>query len=200
MLQQLNRQLFFSINATQDSSAVAVSIAIFVAEWLIYAIPLLLLAVWLWGKPQARTSAVIALVAVGIGLAVNQAVSAVWPLPRPFMLGLGHLFVPHAPESSFPSDHTTVFVAAGIAFIFSGQRAVGAAITIFAFLVGVSRVYLGLHFPLDVAGSFFVALPSAWLATIMIKRNTVSRKALAAMETLYRRIFAGAIVHGWVRR
>jgi undecaprenyl-diphosphatase len=88
-----------------------------------------------------------------LGVAANQAIGALWPHPRPFMIGLGHAWMPHAADSSFPSDHMTVFAGVGLTLLFDG--AVGWAIL--ALLVGASvawaRVFLGVHFPPDMAGA-----------------------------------------------
>jgi membrane-associated phospholipid phosphatase len=48
-------------------------------------------------------------------LAINQAIGLVWQHPRPFMAGIGHAWISHATDSSFPSDHTTVSFGVALA-------------------------------------------------------------------------------------
>jgi membrane-associated phospholipid phosphatase len=54
--------------------------------------------------------------------------------------------------TSFPSAHTAVTVAVVIALVPFLPRALAAVAIAYALLVGWSRVYLGVHYPLDVLG------------------------------------------------
>ena len=80
-----------------------------------------------------------------IALGVNQLLAILWPHPRPFMMALGHTFIAHASDSSFPSDDSTVFAGIGLTFVLSGCRvAVGcwlgrAAVGLSRRAIGVSR-------------------------------------------------------------
>ena len=54
MLENLNNSLFYLINATPDSAQWMISLAIFIAKDLIILVPLLVLALWLWGPNQRQ--------------------------------------------------------------------------------------------------------------------------------------------------
>jgi undecaprenyl-diphosphatase len=41
-------------------------------------------------------------------LLINQVIILLWQHPRPFVIGLGHTYLAHAADSSFPSDHLTL--------------------------------------------------------------------------------------------
>ncbi|MFC0170694.1 phosphatase PAP2 family protein [Pseudoduganella danionis] len=156
-IEAFNRALFLHINGGNGTPAWLIQAAIGIADDLIYLIPLLLAGLWLWGDHARRSVAIKACLVALLGVAANQAIGALWPHPRPFMIGLGHAWMPHAADSSFPSDHMTVFAGVGLTLLFDG--AVGWAIL--ALLVGASvawaRVFLGVHFPLDMAGAVVVA-------------------------------------------
>jgi membrane protein DedA with SNARE-associated domain len=63
------------------------------------------------------------------------------------MMGLEHTFIPHATDSSVPSDHATVFSAIGLTLVFGSIRSVtGWAILLLGVCVAWSRVFLGVHF------------------------------------------------------
>lgn len=100
----LNRQFFLAINAPTGTSPWAVDGAIVIADDLIYLIPALLFAQWLWGDHHRRSLAVRAFLVAMFGVGLNQIIGAVWPHPRPFMIGLGHTSLAHAADSSFPSN------------------------------------------------------------------------------------------------
>ncbi len=63
---------------------------------------------------------------------------------------------------AFPSGHATNSAAIGtvLASAFPPFAPIAAFIV---FMVGLSRVYLGLHFPSDVIGGFLIGTPIGWL-------------------------------------
>lgn len=74
------------------------------------------------------------------------------------MVPAGTLLIAHAAESSFPSDHATVMFSVSLMLLaFKDLRCSGVIFFILAFMSGLARVYSGLHFPMDVAGSLLVA-------------------------------------------
>jgi len=82
---------------------------------LIWLVPAGLTVLWLLGKVEDQRAAVKALVAGLIALGVNQLIALLWFHPRPFMAGIGHTYLPHVADSSFPSDHVTLLLSAGLA-------------------------------------------------------------------------------------
>ncbi len=76
--------------------------------------------------------------------------------PRPFLvLPHVHLFLPES-GFSFPSGHTTnAFFVATLIFFTAKRPFIFYALAI---LVGISRIYLGLHFPSDVVGGVVLGM------------------------------------------
>lgn len=196
-IETLNRTLFISINGGDSTPAWLVKIAIVIADDLIYLIPLLLLGLWLWGDHTRRSLALKACMVTLVSLAANQAICALWPHPRPFMIGLGHAWMVHAADSSFPSDHMTVFSSIGLTLLFDGIASWGIAVLVAGLSVAWARVFLGVHFPLDMAGALgvsavvFVALTPAW--------NKASNSVTGWAELVYRKVLNKPIRAGWVR-
>jgi undecaprenyl-diphosphatase len=114
---------------------------------------------------RSRAEALLVLVAVLGGVAINSLLKIQFARPRP------DLFVPAAKvfTASFPSGHaalsaiTYMTLAALLTRTTVDQRlryyfvAVAVALT---FMIGVSRVYLGVHYPTDVLAGW--CLGSAW--------------------------------------
>jgi len=110
---------------------------------------------------------------------------------------VGYNYLSHAPDSSFPSDHVTLLGAIGLVSVTCpGSRLSGAVVLLFAMLAAWARVYLGVHFPLDMAGTVLVATLSV-VATRSLQWLP-DRSLLPPLEHLYRAAFARAIAHRWV--
>ena len=151
-IESLNRQFFLTINAGSGTPPWAIDGAILIANDLIDLIPALLLAMWLWGDRHWRSLAVRAFLVAMLGVGLNQVIGLIWPHPRPFMIGLGHTWLAHAVGSSFPSDHLAVFSGVGLSLLLGGMVRLGAGTLIAGLGVAWARVFLGLHFPLDMQG------------------------------------------------
>lgn len=78
-------------------------------------------------------------------------------------------------DYSFPSGHTgSAFAAAGV--MFRGlTKKFGIPILVFACLMGLSRLYVGVHYPSDVLGGALIgtgiALFTYWLGTLVVEKK-----------------------------
>jgi undecaprenyl-diphosphatase len=97
-----------------------------------------------------RGSALRMLAVVAAVYVVSEALGGVWPRRRPFArLDEVSSLAPHEPGRSFPSRH----VASGLAMAAVGgqeHRRLGLLMAGVAWLLGLSRVAAGLHYPSDV--------------------------------------------------
>jgi len=77
--------------------------------------------------------------------------------------------------TSFPSSHTAVTLAVAIALVpFLARPLAGAGIG-YAVLAAWSRVYLGVHYPLDILGGAGIGMAAA--AVILLALRTLLRRA-----------------------
>jgi undecaprenyl-diphosphatase len=196
-IEAFNRALFLRINGGDDTPAWLVNTAIGIADGLIYLLPVLLLALWLWGERERRSLAIKACAVTLVALGANQVIGLLWTHPRPFMLGLGHAWLYHAPESSFPSDHMTVFACIGLTLLFNGALRLAFVILAAGLAVAWARVFLGVHFPLDMAGAVVVAAVAYGGVAPMWR--LVGNPLMNLAERLYRTFLARPIAAGWVR-
>ena len=196
-IQSLNRALFLHLNAAADTPHWLIDAGLFVANDLVYGVPLLLVALWLAGTNSRRSAALLAFVIAMIALGANQLIGIVWYQPRPFVIGLGHTWTTHAPDASFPSDHLTLFTSIGLGLIFGGLKRVGATTLVVGLLVGWARVYVGLHFPLDMAGSLMVATLCGAVIVPLWQRIGVA--CTTRFQSVYRTLLARPIARGILR-
>lgn len=200
-LNQLDLLAFAHFNAPASLADWQLNTARFLAEWLVYLVPLSLVLLWLSGASAARIAAVRATVSAATALLVNQAIGLAWDRPRPFVLGLGHTFLRHTADASFPSDHVTALAATGIALcVASGRpvRRVGIALIVAALVAGWARVFLGVHYPGDVLGGLAIAgltasafgITTGWRFCTWLTRH---------VEGVYRFVLSRPIALGWIR-
>lgn len=113
-----NLYLFGLLNAGANPASWQLYLAIFVAKYVIYILPILWIVGWLWGSTKQRSALLFALTASILAMVINFSIAQIWFHPRPFVLGIGHTYLYHAPDSSFPSDHVTLMWAFGLSFWF----------------------------------------------------------------------------------
>ena len=169
-MNKINIVLFSFINNIAGKNQILDSIMIFVANYFIFVIPVFL--IYLWFKKSKKKEALFILVSILISLAIAWGITLVYFHPRPFMIGLGKKLIQHAPETSFPSDHTTGMFAVTFSLVFLKEYKKGAIFLILSLLVGFARIFCGIHFPFDIIGSFFVALVGA--GTVFIVREKLN--------------------------
>ena len=156
-LSELNLSLFSWINASPEASNTSIHFAIFIANDLLYCMILLFAWFWLRGNYDTKKQILKAFIFTSIAILISQCISHVYYHPRPFVMEIGRTLIYHAPNGSFPSDHMLIFSSIAFSYLFSAQRKLGIFLLIMAWLVAWSRVYLGVHFPLDMLGAFLLA-------------------------------------------
>ncbi len=184
-----NTELFLLLNApASPDPAVLLGVRMLAGSPVVLAPALL---VWLWvRRPGPRRAGLLA-VALGAvaGQAVNYGLGGLWFEPRPFMAGIGHTLIGHIPDNGFPSDHSTLMFALGAGLVLTGAaRVAGLAVCALGLGVGWARVYLGVHFPVDVLTGFAVGTAAGFLARLI--RPALNRYVLPPIERLYRFLLA----------
>jgi undecaprenyl-diphosphatase len=200
MFEHLNLTLFSALNAHAGLAGWRLMGAVFAAEWLIFLVPCSLVLLWAGGGP-GREVALRAFVAALCALVLNHFIGHLWYSPRPFVAAVGHTFMFHNPDSSFPSDHATSILAVALVLAFSHvalARRLGLVMLPLALVVAWSRVFLGVHWPKDMAGALIVSAAMALAAYTPLARAACAR-LLPALESVYRRLLAVPIGRGWLR-
>lgn len=196
-IEALNQALFLHINGQPGAPLWQVNMALGFAKYLILAIPLLLAGFWLWGSRFRRELALKATLVTGFTLLLNGLTSLVCYHPRPFAMPLGHTFISHVADSSFPSDHMTVFVSVGLTLFFARTRGLGALLLLSSIGVAWSRIFLGVHFPLDMLGATLYSSVSYAVVTAQWTRHGTA--LVDAAERAYRKLCPVPLRTGWLR-
>jgi membrane-associated phospholipid phosphatase len=125
-------------------------------------------ALYLYTKPGRRNSIPRLLISIAIASLIVMAMKETMLYPRPcstLPVGVGECA---DPQESFPSGHSAMaftplpFLAGTPAFI---------PYAIYAMLVGLSRIYLGAHYPHDVLAGMLIGLAVGWLGRTIGKKQ-----------------------------
>ncbi len=148
-------------------------------------------AVWLFvmfflalsGRGEYRKMAFLGTVALVLSwLLSDEVLKFLFARPRPFIHFTDvRLLVAGPHQYSFPSGHTaTAFAAATV--LWRKNIKIGVAALALALLIGFSRVYVGVHYPLDVLGGIILGCGVGWVVVssepVLDKTVVLTKKAL----------------------
>ncbi|HUX85939.1 MAG TPA: phosphatase PAP2 family protein [Chloroflexota bacterium] len=185
MDQDLNWQVAHALNSFAGRSVVADAIGVFFAQYLVFVLCLIGASWWFLRIPrdEGKYAALAAVCAVIIGQVFNLAIAVFLYAPRPFIDHSVILLIHSARDSSFPSDHTTAAFTLAVTAFRHGMPG-RLALLGGACLIGISRIFVGVHYPLDVVGGavlgtfwvFFVAALDPWLVGYFRRAIVTARR------------------------
>lgn len=193
----LNYQLFSYLNAPTTASQTDIKFAIFIANDTLYILLLFIMMIWFLGSHQSKALALKAIITTAVALIIGYIISLGYPHPRPFVLHLGNTLIPHSPTASFPSNHMLIFSSIALSYIFAKQYKLGMTLLVFAFFVAWARIYVGVHFPMDMLGALCIGLFTS--AIIQWIWNRHHKQIMGVAIKLYHYIFHTFIKKGWIR-
>lgn len=101
---------------------------------------------------------------------LSLGLSALYDNPRPFVVTGIPPLIPHEANNGFPSHHTLLCAAVAVSMTVFHLR-LGVLLWLLTALVGVSRVYVGVHHLLDVAASMLLAAVVGAVLYALAKRR-----------------------------
>lgn len=161
------------------------SIAIFFAHYLVYFLVAGAAVVFFLIKNKKERIRYLFLAGASVILSrliITELIRFIWHRSRPFVDYQVNQLIEHSAFGSFPSGHVAFLFALSAAIYFFGKkiypaynrrllRGVGWLFFIFSFLIGLSRVFVGIHYPLDILGGMVVGIFSAFIVNILIRRK-----------------------------
>jgi len=160
----LDSYIFYHINQFAGISPYLDKVAIFFAEYLQYLVVFCLL-LFLVKKFRRNLGMVIFAFTAAIfsRFIITEIIRYFFPRIRPFVENSVNLLIGYnATESSFPSGHAAFFFALSTIVYFYNKKA-GTFFFIASFLISISRVFVGIHWPFDILAGALVGIFSGWL-------------------------------------
>ncbi|MFH2136125.1 MAG: phosphatase PAP2 family protein [Patescibacteria group bacterium] len=141
---------------------------IFCAEYLIFIMAFVIVAWTIFNKNNRRADAAIILeiiLAAFFSYLVKIIINLFYFRPRPFSAHDVNLLIGKIFDGSFPSAHT--FLSFAMAFgIYFYNKKLGTVLLILAAFVSFSRIYVGVHYPLDILGGVTLA----WISVYTVNK------------------------------
>lgn len=171
--------IFKFINGFAGQSKILDVIGVFLAEYLPYLLVAILLIFIFYPKINKKENQIMMFVALISALIskfiVKNAILFFYSRPRPFIaLAETHNLLPiNLGENfqSFPSGHAIFFFALAMGVYFYNKK-LGLFFFICAILIGLARIFVGVHWPLDIIGGAILGILTAFLVQKLYLRFT----------------------------
>lgn len=172
----LNMEVFHAINGLAYKNAALDSFMVFCSKYLPYIFALTIIIVFVLGivkgNIEYRKMAVSTVVFTIINLIISFIIGMFYYSPRPFVHNKVNLLYYHAADTSFPSDHATASMSIALGFGMF-DKILGWIFVILSVLIGISRVYVGQHYPTDVIGAYIIVIITGFIYNKFLKSFVV---------------------------
>lgn len=186
-LTQLDYLVFKFINGFADHLPWMDAIMVFFAkdaEYLFYAGIILY---WFTRSKENRRMVSEAMLSACTAFGVSMILSHMFYRNRPFVVHTVNQLIGHPANASFPSDHAIgAFVIASSIWLF--RKRDGSLWFAAAAIIAFSRIWTGVHYPLDVISGAVIGIGSAVCIHTLFKHSTLIQKLFHVGLELYERI------------
>ncbi len=174
-MQAVDNQIFNFLHDIAGKFGLLDLLIIFFAKYAIYVLVLVFIIVFLKEKSISKKTTVFfwtilsAILSRGL---ITEIIRYFYHHNRPFIsLGFEPL-INHDLTASFPSGHIA-FLFALVLPAFYLNKKLGYWFLAISFLVGISRVVTGVHWPLDILGGIIIGLASAWFIKLILPKSNI---------------------------
>lgn len=167
----MDYSLFTFINNLAGKWVCLDSLAIFFAEYFVYFLVAGAVAVFFLIKIKREKIRYLFLIGVSVILSrliITELIRLIWHRSRPFIDHQVNQLIEHGASGSFPSGHIAfLFTLTTVIYFFN--KKIGWLFFISSFLIGLARIFVGIHYPLDILGGIVVGVLSVVLVRILMK-------------------------------
>lgn len=171
-----NTVLFFQIFNLSGKWQFLDALMIFGAEYLIIFSYLFIILLFFTGQRRDRKALLLTAGGLIIGAIITFLIRLFYQQPRPFVTFPINPLINKVDLLSFPSTHTLTMAVVAFSFYFYHSK-FAPLLIFFLIWVGFSRIYVGVHYPLDILGGLIVGIISVHL--IWAFKNYLKRKLIS---------------------
>jgi undecaprenyl-diphosphatase len=180
-LTEINVSLFRMVNNLGKDMIFLNPAMKFIAEYLVIMLVMGIVFYWFSGPKNNRIMVICGSFTFLLAEIVGKLAGKLYSNNQPFAeLENVNKLMGHEIDNSFPSDHTILFFAFCISF-YLFKRKTGLLWVIAAFLVGFSRIWVGVHYPADVIAGAVISI----IAALFVYRAVPKNRFIGNMLRIY---------------
>jgi undecaprenyl-diphosphatase len=178
----MNENLFRLINDLGKQHTFFNPVFVFIAEYMVVLLALAVFTFWFTRINRNRIMVICGSITFVIAEIVGKAVGNIHSNHQPFAeLSNVNQLIEKAVDNSFPSDHSILFFSFCMTFLlFRGAK--GIIWVLLAFLVGISRIWVGVHYPADILAGAIISILTAFIVFRVIPKLGMIQKLLGMYE------------------
>ncbi|MCX6730150.1 MAG: phosphatase PAP2 family protein [Candidatus Portnoybacteria bacterium] len=169
----MNATIFQAINGIANTSKIIDFLGLFFADYLLYIIGIAFIVI-LFIKKTRLMAISIAVTTFLARIIIAEPIKRITHVDRPYVIldNVKKLISESGDHLSFPSGHATIVFAIATAIYFFNKKW-GIVAFVVAILVGISRIYVGVHWPLDIVAGALIGI----LSGIIVNKFVIKRRA-----------------------
>lgn len=187
-ISEINNDLFRIINGLGKEFQYINLPMIIVAKYTVFFLAIFVILFWFTKNKENKIMLVCASVAFILAEIIGKFTGLLHFNNQPFAVFADtNQLIEKAIDNSFPSDHTILFFSFCMSFwLFKKGKWI--VWILLAILVGVSRIWVGVHYPLDVIVGAFIGIVSAIIIYFTVSKLTIITTVIAIYESIEKEI------------
>lgn len=179
---ELNEQSFRMINDLGKQFEGLNPLMALIAENMIFVLAAAVIFFLFSGKGVNRLMIVTGFIAIAAAELVGKIVGSLHSNNQPFAeLSEVNTLIDMSVNNSFPSDHTIIFFTMTVSFWLFKRKHHNLWVVL-AFIVGLSRIWVGVHYPADVAAGAMIGATMAYIGYLSLPNVSFMKKLVRAEE------------------
>jgi len=169
-MQEINENILIYLNSLMENKIIE-NIALCFADTPIFFLPIFLVFMWIYytynkKNIDAKKNLLFIFYSAVIVIILNYIIKSFVDIERPetVLEWVGKLLLDHIPDASFPSDHAWVGIAFLTSLFLANYKKIWYFFIIPSILMIISRVIVGVHWPLDIFVWSIIWIISAFIS------------------------------------